>query len=297
MLFPNIRRILKMGSPLSSWKLMLAVGMTSRPRYRGLFLRLLQPFAHNGEITIRYRCYERWYTTLLRMSDLEADSVSTLELGVSDIYLLDRNYNPDLVIDGGGNIGLFTLRAAASALPGTKSPTVVVCEPLPRNIDQIHKHLKMNGVEAEVMPSCLGGTRGAIPFYCRAANQSSFDPHEAYEGVMEVPVVLLEDALGNNPAQRILIKLDIEGMEVEALSALLPKEGRAVYVVGELHNASVNVPRMRQLFRDNGWTLDLFDVGDETGPFRACSPAAASLLAWTTAVKEPAFERDGAEIR
>lgn len=286
MVFPNIRRILRIGSPLDSLKLILVVAVSSRPRYRGVFLRLLRPFVRSGEITVRYRCYERFYKTVLRMSDLNADFLSTLELCVSDIYRLDRNFRPDLVIDGGGNIGLFTLRAAASILPGNETPVkFVVCEPLPRNIDQIRRHLTINGVEAEVMPFCLGGTRRSIPFYCRGANQSSFDSREAYGSVIEIPVVLLDDAIGSYPAGRILIKLDIEGMEVEALSAFLPKERRAVYIVGELHDYPVNAPVMERLFYDHGWTLELFDIDRDTSSFRACSPAAFPLLAWAPSVK------------
>jgi FkbM family methyltransferase len=290
MVFPNIRRILGIGSLSSSVKLILVAGTSSRPKYRGVFLRLLQPFVRRDEITVRYRCYERFYKTVLRMSDLNADFLSTRELCVSDIYRLDRNFGPDLVIDGGGNIGLFTLRAAASILPGNKTPVkFVVCEPLPRNIDQIQRHLKMNGLEAEIMPYCLGGTRRSMPFYCRGANESSFDSREAYDSVIEIPVVLLDDAIGSYPAERILIKLDIEGMEVEALSALLPEERRAVYIVGELHDYPVNAPRMKHLFDEHGWTLELFDIDRETSSFRACSPAAVPLLEWAASVKAPAL--------
>lgn len=288
--FPNIRRILGIGSPLSSLKLILVVATSSRPKYRGFFLRLLKPFVHDGEITVRHRCYERFHQTKLRLSDLDADSLSTRELCVSDVYRLDRNFRPDLVIDGGGNIGLFTLRAAASISSEKKKPTkFIICEPLPRNISQIDKHLKMNAIEAEVMPVCLGGTRRSIPFYCRAANQSSFDPTEAYDSVMEIPVVLLEDAIADYPAERILIKLDIEGMEVEALSAFVPREQRAVYIVGELHDFPVNAPLMERLFQSAGWTLELFDIDRQTSSFRACSPLAVPLLAWTASVKPPAL--------
>ena len=298
MVFPNIQRILGIGSPLSSLKLILVVGTSSRPKFRRVFLWLLQPFVHEGEITVRHRCYERYHQTTLRMSDLDSDSLSTRELCVWDTYQLERGFRPDLVIDGGGNIGLFTLRAAASTMPGDATPVkFVICEPLPRNITQIEKHLKMNGVSAQVMPVCLGGTRRTIPFYCRAANESSFDSREAYDSVMEIPVVLLEDAIGSCPAERILIKLDIEGMEIEALNAFVPGEQRAVYVIGELHDFPVNAPLMERLFHDHGWTLELFDVDRKTSSFRACSPAAVPLLEWAGRVKGPALVRDGAEKR
>lgn len=246
---------------------------------------LLRPFVRKGEVRVRYRCYKSYRQSTLRVHDLTADFLSTLELGVIDIYRLDRGFKPDLLVDGGGNIGLFTLYA--SACYSTSTPKFVICEPLPRNVDQIRKHLSMNAIEAEIMPYCIGGARRSIPFYCRAANESSFDPHLAYDSVIEIPVVLIEDTL-NQQAKRILIKLDIEGMEVEALSAYLPKEERAVYIVGELHDFPANAPRMMRLFDDQGWTLDLFDINKETSSFRACSPSALPFLPSLQNIKPPA---------
>jgi FkbM family methyltransferase len=257
--------------------------MSSRPKYREFALGLLRPFIHDGEVSIRYRCYERFYRTFLRTSDLSADLLSTSELCFRDIYHLDhdRNFAPDLVIDGGGNIGLFTLRAAASLPSNSKKTTkLILCEPLPRNIKQIQRHLDINGIEAEIQPYCLGGTRRTIPFYCRAANESSFDGHDPYDHVMDIGVVLLQDAIGSNPAERILIKLDIEGMEIEALTSFVPTEHRAIYVVGELHHHPINAPILERLFRNNGWTFEFYDVDMETSSFRACSPRAVPMLGW-----------------
>jgi FkbM family methyltransferase len=284
MAFSNFKKSLHIGSPISTLKLLLVVTLYSRPRFKSLAYALLGPFIHKGQISIRYRCYERFYKSFLRTSDLQADYLSTRELCVSDAYHLDRSFKPDLVIDGGGNIGLFSLRAAA-AYPSVK---IIICEPLPRNIEQIQRHLEVNGVRAEILANCLGGTRRTIPFYCREANESSFDGVRPYEKIMEVPVVLLADAIGSSAAQRMLIKLDIEGMEIESLTAFVPTEQRAVYVVGELHNYPVNAPLMKRLFRDNGWTLELIDIDVATSGFRACSPSAVPLLSWASEAKSRA---------
>lgn len=281
MAFQNVKRIMRIGSALSSYKLIVVAGTSSRPKYRSLFLKLLRPFIHHGEISIRYRCYGRIYKTFLRISDLSADFLSTRELCVNDIYRLDRSFRPDCVIDGGGNIGLFTLRVAASISPAkTSSTRFLICEPLPRNIEQIKKHLSTNGVQAEVFPICLGAIRKSIPFFCRGANESSFDPLLPFDSVMEVPVVPLHDVIGFNNAERVLIKLDIEGMEVETLAAYIPTECRAVYVVGELHDYPRNAPSMERLFSDYGWRLELFDIDTQTCSFRGCSPLAVPLLSW-----------------
>ena len=46
----------------------------------------------------------------MRGSELSSDFQAALELCCRDTYNLDQDFHPDLMIDGGGNIGLFTLR-------------------------------------------------------------------------------------------------------------------------------------------------------------------------------------------
>ena len=105
---------------------------------------------------------------------------------------------------------------------------------------------------------------------------------------MEIPVVTLQNAIGMGAAERILIKLDIEGMEVEALSTFIPSEHRAVYVVGELHNVSRNARLMKELFSSHGWTLKLGESPHDTCSFRGCSPAALPLLSINDGPRRPA---------
>jgi len=89
---------------------------------------------------------------------------------------------------------------------------------------------------------------------------------------MEIPVITLPDAVGACAAERILIKLGIEGMEVEALSTFIPSERRAVHVVGELHDVSRNAPLMKELFSMYGWTLKLGESPHDTCNFRDVLP-------------------------
>jgi len=288
MALDNVKGILSIGSPVSSYKLLLMQGMISRPKFAPLFHALLQPFVREDRVAVDYRCHNLQRRSFVRMSEMESDFCSVRELGVNDVYQLDTAFHPDRVIDGGGNIGMFTLRAAAAlAAVGDTSVRFTLCEPVPQNLEQIRTHLAMNGVEAEIMPVCLGGTRKAIPFYVREANQSSFDTDKPYRSVIEIPVITLADAIGQGAAERILIKLDIEGMEVEALSAFIPSEHRAVYVVGELHSFSQNAPLMEELFRTHSWTLELVGIADDLCTFRGCSPAALPFLPSMSAVAKP----------
>jgi hypothetical protein len=64
------------------------------------------------------------------MTDLRSDLQSALELGVDDCYCLGRLKEPEFVVDGGGNTGLFTLAACAR----WPKASIVVCEPVPANL-------------------------------------------------------------------------------------------------------------------------------------------------------------------
>lgn len=288
MAFENIGSILQTGSFFSSFKLLLIAAYSSRPQLRPICLFLLRPFIKNGEVLLSYQCYGRETKCFIRISDLQSDLLSVLELGVRNTYELDLDFQPELVIDAGGNIGLFTLRAAAGAASVSKAPVeFVIVEPLPRNIAQIEKHLPLNHVKARLMAGCLGGTHRSIPFYCREAIDSSFDPEKPYLSVLDMPVFMLSDAIGTSTAERMLIKLDIEGMEVEVLKQFVPTERRAVYVVGELHNYQVNSSIFEAIFRDQGWTFEYRSISHDHALFRACSPAALPLLKSMASVPTP----------
>jgi FkbM family methyltransferase len=275
MAFPQAKIILKAGlPPLSTFKMLVIAAACTRPRLRWLCMGLLRPFIRNGEVAIRYRCQGRPYLVYIRMADYQSDWMSVFELAVKGVYPIDTRFAPDLVIDGGGNTGLFTLLASAT-FPAAR---IVVCEPVPRNLRQIEKHMRLNRVAAEVKPACVGRTQGSIHFYVREANQGSFDPGLPYTSEIEVDVVTLASLVRGDDIKRILVKLDIEGMEVEALESFVPGEVRPVLVVGEVHNARINVSLLQRLFDRNGWTVRFDGIGEMTGNFTAWSPAADSIL-------------------
>ena len=182
MAFGNARRILQATSGLSAFKLLLLMVRFTRPSLEPLWTLLLQPFVRNGEVPFRYREGNRSYCAAIRTADLQSDLHSALEVIVRKVYVLDPMFAPDFVIDGGANIGLFSLQAAA-IYPSAK---ILMCEPLPRNIAQAKKLLNINHVAADLLPVCIGGSHRTIPFYCRSANDSSCDANEPYTSILEI---------------------------------------------------------------------------------------------------------------
>jgi FkbM family methyltransferase len=273
MAFRNAKGILRNTSGMSALRLLALTAENSRPWLAPLSRAFMRTQTRDGGVPIDLKFNGHSSTMMLRTQDMQSDLHSVIEVVARKVYPLDPGFNADIVIDGGANIGLFTLQAAATF----PRAAIVCCEPLPRNAEQLRRHLALNDISAQVAEVCIGGERTTIPFYCRDANASSFDPAEPYERVTQVEVLRLVDLLQGYDPQRILIKLDIEGLEVDTLEQYVPTEQRAVIVLGELHRHVETRPRMEALFREHGWS---FVVGDEAGDdvlFEARSPAAQAL--------------------
>jgi len=273
MKFPIARRILRHGPTLSAFKLLLIAAISSRPRTQPVCRLFLRPFVHAGEIKIYYKLPRgRRLCAHIRLADLLSDFCSVLELAVGDCYHLDPQLRPDLIIDGGGNTGLFTL----NALRLNPQARVLICEPVPRNIAQIEKHLALNGASAEIFPVCLGGSRRRITFYAREAHRGSFDHTLPYTSKFEVEVLTLDDLLTDSSATSILIKLDIEGMELETLRSFVRPVEREITVVGELHDHKANKSSLCEIFTAAGWTVKFYDETDPGSIFYATSSSTKS---------------------
>jgi hypothetical protein len=136
----------------------------------------------------------------------------------------------------------------------------------------------VNHVKAEVLPVCLGGSRRKISFYVRESNQCSSDAAMPYTARVDAEVMSLADVLDNRTAERILIKMDIQGMELETLGSFVPNETRPVWIIGELHGHNANAGVLEAIFKENGWGLAFHDDIGTDSIFEAWSPAAEPLL-------------------
>jgi FkbM family methyltransferase len=151
-------------------------------------------------------------------------------VGDSDIELVRRLLRPgDVFVDGGANIGLFSLVAARSVGPSGK---VVAFEPAPATRAALRGNLELNALPwVEVRPDALGarpGTLELVTFTGDRSGLSSFNPADAAGGRKEqVRVVTLDEALGEAAVKVRLLKLDLEGAEYGALQGASGLLGRA----------------------------------------------------------------------
>jgi FkbM family methyltransferase len=129
---------------------------------------------------------------------------------------LDR---AEVCMDIGANIGLYTCLAASLG------KRVIAVEPLPRNLKLLRKNLAANGfTSVEVLPIGLSNENGNKRLF-GTGTCASFQ--EGWAGSPEnhfhsVPVRTLDSIVGGLPNRTpLLIKMDVEGFELEVLSGAM----------------------------------------------------------------------------
>ena len=118
-----------------------------------------------------------------------------------------------VVYDIGANVGFYTLLAAARV--GDQG-RVIAFEPLPANIDFIHRHLQLNHMaNAHVIGAAVGDCAGEAAF-APGRNRSTGTLSAA--GDLRVKVVSIDEmvATGELPPADCM-KIDVEGSELSVL--------------------------------------------------------------------------------
>src|SRR5262249_55238427 len=121
-----------------------------------------------------------------------------------------RRYRPDVFIDVGANIGLYTCvlgRARAAR-------RLVAFEPDGQNFAQLSENIVHNGLSGLATARCVavGAARGTASLIPRTSENSGL-PKLDNDGVVSVDVIALDDEIDikNNV---ICIKIDVEGYEL-----------------------------------------------------------------------------------
>jgi len=171
--------------------------------------------------------------------------------------LHDRLGHGDVFIDGGANIGLFTLVAAKQVGPLGR---VIAVEPGPV-CSSLERNVELNLFDnVDIVQVALGSTssvRTLTVFEGDCAGLSSFAPGITGGVSMDVPVRRLDDLVPPELVRRVrLVKLDLEGAEVDALrgATRLLETSRADFLVevepAHLSRQGASSDQLLEFFRD-----------------------------------------------
>jgi FkbM family methyltransferase len=272
MAFENLRGVLRVSAnPLSAVKLILAVAVTSRPKSKTVLLPVLRLFANvENMLWVKAACTPSGKTThyAIRLSEISSDLLSFYEVCLRNCYRIVPKDAPDAIIDGGANIGLFTL-AAKNLWPNGE---VFSVEPLEANLRLIENHLQKNKYGATLLSACLGPTKGSVVFYVREANRGGLNSSDPFRSKVDVPVLRLSDIYAPLRGKRVLVKLDIEGAEMEVVPEFLAQCPTRCKLIGELHHWKHNEDRFQSFLKAAGWNVSFFSRDDVCVLFSAQSP-------------------------
>jgi FkbM family methyltransferase len=120
------------------------------------------------------------------------------------------------LIDCGANFGYWSVLISSRPYGSHKA---IAIEPSTQNFAKLKKNAEINGGRFEAMKCAIGASRGTA--------RLSGSKHEALsiagnagDGGEDVPVVALDNLLDDgkvSPGGKYLIKLDVEGVEIEAI--------------------------------------------------------------------------------
>ena len=151
-------------------------------------------------------------------------------------FLLHLLRPDDLFVDVGANVGSYTVLAG-----GVMGARCLSIEPIPDTFQSLSDNIRLNGLEARVQAMNLGVGRepGVLNFSTALDCMNHVvDPSEHDVPTMPVEVRTLDSLLGDR--QPTLIKIDVEGYEVEVLegaSKALENPGLLALIV-EIADAS-----------------------------------------------------------
>jgi FkbM family methyltransferase len=184
---------------------------------------------------IRHHRFEFRYGTNGSTTRLRVSGDDITHLWVADEVLIERVYqldavpfDPDLVIDLGANIGLFTLLASKR----WPRASYICVEPHPTTFSFLCENLALNGMNAMKLQCALDASVSVKFLHNDGAVFQALSERPSDTRVMTLQ---LDALIPRDPKLRLLIKMDVEGSEVAVLNALRSQLPEQCFVFIELH--------------------------------------------------------------
>jgi FkbM family methyltransferase len=134
--------------------------------------------------------------------------------------LLDRVHDGSTVIDIGGNVGIFTVKAGLAA----KNVRVLSYEPFPASFAALKENVRLNGLEKNITAfnKAVADKKGELELFFRAHDPGGVSLHQFGDtnelSSIKVPAITLEEIFKENHIEICdYLKMDCEGAEEQII--------------------------------------------------------------------------------
>ncbi len=194
---------------------------------------------------------------------------SPIELNPSDLghlisfqeVLLNRCYDlelvpfkPEKILDCGAHIGLFSL-LAKNVYPEAE---IIAFEPNPENIKSIKRQLQINtvGTKLSLVEAAVSQEEKVAWFQSSYSNGGSLQLEESKDlDSYQVKVIDLPHLLQKLNPKNLLLKMDIEGEELQLIPALMPYLPQRCAIFFESHDGKDGWQQLEQCLSNAGFQV------------------------------------------
>ncbi|MFA6961810.1 MAG: FkbM family methyltransferase [Opitutaceae bacterium] len=191
------------------------------------------------------------------------------------VYELDLvSFEPDLIVDCGAHIGAFT------ALAATRYPEQPILSFEPDSISYwfLARQPFLNQSRVTLIRAAVGSESNHISFIEGGHWARASQPGEDNSACKMVEVVCLADQIRRLAPVRLLLKIDIEGAELELLPALIPSLPPSTALFFETHGGTNTWIACRDLLKKSGFKVSLL----RSRPFASIENAFVDAFALRT---------------
>lgn len=215
-----------------------------------IYLALSKPERYSDKVSLRLRISGQVFPVTIRVQDI-------FVLGE---ILFERQYHvrskvtaSPFIVDAGANVGI----AALWLLGRYPGFSLHAFEPERENFDLLEKNLAcIPGTLA--FKSALGAETGSIDLKIAEFGAMHSLKEGFNEGAMteRVPLITLADHLEAHGIDRIdLLKLDVEGAEMEVLSGLGERIKDVAVIIGEMHESVIDESTFYGFLKEAGFEI------------------------------------------
>jgi FkbM family methyltransferase len=215
-----------------------------------------------------------WPTLALRVDRLNnrpayLDPNDSTQFTIFDEVVIDNSYDltkitfsPDTIIDCGAHVGLFTL-IASNKYP---SATLLAFEPATANCKLIDQLVSSNGLPLKLVRKAVSDREGTATFYTHNSHSgtlgTAFSELTTSQTVETVDLLAVIRPMTDS---KLLLKMDIEGEELNVLPSIIPFLPNTTAIFFETHGGQISWDTITTLLIEVGFSVEEIRVRD---PYR-----------------------------